>query len=798
VKEHSGITDRGTPRGRLFRKYALLLVSLLGIILVPASLVEMYFSYHANKQALLRIQKSEALVAAAKIEQFITEVERHVSVIAESQWDAPPEQRMLDYLRLLRQVPAVTDVSYLDAAGKEQFRVSRLALDVMASQEDLSRDPRFVEAKSRKSYFGPVYFREQSEPTMTFSTSGSGSDGGVVVAELNLKFIWEVISRIKVGQAGHAYVVDASGNLIADPDISMVLRKTNLSSLAQVRAAQSAERAADSVEAATIADDFRGQRVLTAHAAITPLGWLVFLEQPVGEAFKPVYASIVRSVLLLLAGLGLSVLASLVLARKIVRPIRVLQAGAAVIGAGDLGHRIEVRTGDELEALAQEFNRTAAQLQESYANLEQKVQERTRELTEALEQVQALAEVSRAVGSTLDLETVLNTIVARAVQLSATRGGVIYEYDEATQQFQVRGSHRVEEEVVEALRAVPLRLGEGAVGKAATIRKPVEVTDVLNEEQYDVARIRGVFERLGLRSVLALPLLLERQIMGGLVIWRRETGSFAPEVVNLLETLATQSVLAIQNARLFREIEEKGRQLEIASKHKSQFLANMSHELRTPLNAILGYTKLITNNIYGEVPGKIRDVLERVELSGQHLLDLINDVLDVSKIEAGQLILSLNDYSMQDVVQTVFTALNPLAEGKALALKVVIAPDLPRARGDERRIAQVLMNLIGNAIKFTDAGEVRVQATVSNGSFLVSVSDTGPGIPAADQQRIFEEFQQADSSSTRKKGGTGLGLSIAKRIIELHGGRLSVESRPGEGSTFSFTLPTRVERRQAQ
>ncbi len=426
----------------------------------------------------------------------------------------------------------------------------------------------------------------------------------------------------------------------------------------------------------------------------------------------------------------------------------------------------------------------------------QELQARTRELGRSVEELKALGDVSRAVSSTLDLETVLNTIVARAIQLSATSGGVIYEYDEVAHEFHLRGSHRLEEELVDVLRAAPIHLGEGAVGKAAVMRAPVQVTNILDEREYDVARIRAIFDRLGYRSVLAVPLLLEQRIMGGLVVWRQEPGRFAPDVVNLLQTFAAQSVLAIQNARLFRDIEEKGRQLEIASTHKSQFLANMSHELRTPLNAILGYTKLIINNIYGEVPGKIRDVLERVEQSGRHLLSLINDVLDVSKIEAGQLVLSLGEYSMTEVIHTVVTAVEALAAEKKLSLKITASPDLPRGKGDERRLAQAVLNLVSNAIKFTDVGEVRVQATASDGSFLVSVSDTGPGISSADQQRIFEEFQQADSSSTRKKGGTGLGLSIAKRIIELHGGRLWVESTPGEGSTFSFMLPIRAERRE--
>ena len=252
-------------------------------------------------------------------------------------------------------------------------------------------------------------------------------------------------------------------------------------------------------------------------------------------------------------------------------------------------------------------------------------------------------------------------------------------------------------------------------------------------------------------------------------------------------------MLAIQNARLFSEIEEKGRQLEIASRHKSQFLANISHELRTPLNAILGYTELILDGIYGEPTEKMDGVLRRVQANGKHLLGLINDVLDLSKIEAGQLTLSVADYSMTEVVQSVFTAVEPLATEKNLALKVELLPGLPVGRGDERRIAQVLLNLVGNAIKFTDAGEVAIKASAVNGSFEVAVSDTGPGVAPADQQKIFEEFHQADNSSTRKKGGSGLGLSISKRIVEMHGGRMWVESELNRGSKFSFALPIRTK-----
>jgi signal transduction histidine kinase len=473
--------------------------------------------------------------------------------------------------------------------------------------------------------------------------------------------------------------------------------------------------------------------------------------------------------------------------------VPMLRDGRA-IGALSVGRRAPGLFPASLIGLLQTFADQAVIAIEN-VRLFQELEARTRELAHSVEELQALSEVGRAVSSTLDLPTVLATIVARAVQLSGTSGGVIYEYDDATQEFQLRASHRTEEELVDVLRARPVRLGEGATGQAALRREPVEVADTLDDQQFQVTPLlRSTLNQLGYRSILGIPLLGEQRILGALTVWRREPGHFPPETVNLLQTFATQSALAIQNARLFREIEAKGRELEVASRHKSQFLANMSHELRTPLNAILGYTELMVDGIYGELPQKAGDVMTRIERSGKHLLGLINDVLDLSKIEAGQLELALADYSLAEVVHAVVTQVESLAAEKGLTLHASAAPDLPAGRGDERRLAQVLLNLVGNAIKFTETGAVRIAARGDGDAFVVSVTDTGPGIAGADQQRIFEEFQQADSSSTRKKGGTGLGLSIAKRIVELHGGRIWVESTVGRGSTFSFRVPVRVER----
>ena len=425
------------------------------------------------------------------------------------------------------------------------------------------------------------------------------------------------------------------------------------------------------------------------------------------------------------------------------------------------------------------------------ARLLNELRDRTTQLGRSVEELRALGDVSQAVNSTLDLKTVLDTIVAKAVQLSGAEAGTIYEFDEHQRDLLFRSTYGMDDSVIAALKEHHIGISEPTIDQAVRSHAPVQISDV---REIPMTPARDITSRAGYRALLVVPLLARDHVVGVLVVRRKVPGAFPQDTVDLLKTFAAQSVLAIQNAHLFTEIDEKSRQVEIASQHKSQFLANMSHELRTPLNAILGYTELILDNIYGETPDKMREVLDRLQANGKHLLGLINDVLDLSKIEAGQLTLDLADYSLKDVVHTVLVAVESLATGKKLALTVDVAPNLPRGRGDERRLAQVLLNLVGNAIKFTDKGEVTIKATISDGSFTVAVRDTGPGIAASDQGKIFEEFQQADNSATKRKGGTGLGLAIAKRIIAMHGGRIWVESDVGKGSTFAFTIPVTVER----
>jgi GAF domain-containing protein len=422
----------------------------------------------------------------------------------------------------------------------------------------------------------------------------------------------------------------------------------------------------------------------------------------------------------------------------------------------------------------------------------QELEARTRELARSVEELKALGEVGQTVSSTLDLQTVLSTIVGHAVQLSGTSGGVIYEYDEAAENFLLRASYRMEEALVEALREAPIRLGEGATGRAAMIRAPVQVPDTLDEREYTGARLRTMLAQLGYRSVLAVPLLREEKIMGALTVWRKEAGSFSPEIVNLLQTFATQSALAIQNARLFREIEEKSKQIEAANRHKSEFLANMSHELRTPLNAIIGFSEVLGERMFGELNEKQAEYTDDILSSGRHLLSLINEILDLSKVEAGRMELELTKFDLPLAIDNARTFVRERATKHGINLDVVVDERLGDYVGDERKIKQILLNLLSNAVKFTpEGGRIGIEAKQADGSIEISVSDTGIGIAPQDQPKIFEEFRQVGSDYAHKVEGTGLGLTLAKKFVELHGGKIWVKSEVGKGSTFSFTLPER-------
>ena len=766
-------------RRGLFGKYVFLFVGLVVLVLVINGALETWFMYRETTAQLMKGQSEKAEAAGRRIEQLISEVERQTSWATRASVTTI-EQRQTDYGLLLQQVPAIDRLVQLDGKGKEQLRVTRKEV-VVGSGVDYSRDPRFTSTANATVWLSPIYF-DGIDPFMTVAMAHAGRNAGSTVAELNLKILSDFVDPDLMGKDNYAYVVGPVGRLLAHSAADHRLG-TDFSALPQVAAMKAG------TAPVTIGEDPEGRSVVTGGAAIPRMKWYVFFEQPLSKALEPVYALLLRTGGLLAFGMVLAILTGMLLARQMVVPIRALQAGARQLEASDFDHRIDVRTGDEIEEVADQFNRMADQLRDSYGRLEQKVEERTRDLEQSVRELKALEELGRALASSLDLKSVLATIVTRAVELTQTDAGAIYSYDASQGVFELAEAHGLDQSFQDAARAVRITPGENMMGIAGQMRHPISIPDVSSSQSYP---LKDLTLAAGFHSILVVPLLGPERIFGALVLQRHAPGDFPASTIDLMQTFAHQSVLAMNNARLFREVDQKGRELAIANEHKSQFFANMSHELRTPLNAVLGYSELLVDGLYGPIPPTGLEVLERIQTNGKHLLGLINEVLDISKIEAGQLRLVLDDYSVQAMVETVVASAGSLAQKKGIEVKTVIPADLPAGRGDERRLTQVLLNIVGNAIKFTDTGSVEVSVGAANGEFNIAVRDTGPGIAPEAQARVFDEFQQVDNSITRQKGGTGLGLSIARRLVALHGGRINLQSQIGVGSTFSIVIPVRV------
>jgi signal transduction histidine kinase len=603
-------------KGSLFRKYASVLMLLVGIALIVGGALEVLFNYVETRAQIELRQDVEARAAAGRIRQYLNGIEKQIRDVSQLPWTTgvlEARERRDEFQRLLKLVPAIAEIRSADPFGRERVRVSRIELDELDSNRDLGANSTFAQARRHGTHYSATYFKDGSEPYLTIGVHDGGEEGWVTLAEVNLRFVGDLIRDIRFGRDGRAFVIDGENHLVAHPNVRHVLRKTDLSGFSPVRSLRSATESGVGTSSQTL-DNLDNVRVLTTYAPVGVAGWWVFVEQPTDEAFAPVYASIVRTVILFVFGIVLALAAGYFLARRLSQPILALQQGAARLGSGDLQTRIEVKTGDEVEALANEFNLMAAELQELYTGLERKVAEKTAEL-------------------------------------------------------------------------------EGA------------------------------------------------------------------------------------------------------NRHKSEFLANMSHELRTPLNAVIGFSEVLKERMFGDLNAKQLEYVRDIYSSGQHLLSLINDILDLSKVEAGYMALDIQDFDVPSAVKNCCTLIRERAQRQRLHFECVVDPAVSKWPGDERKFKQVLLNLLTNAVKFTSpGGAVELRAKAEGDWLVVSVRDTGIGISPEDRAAIFKEFHQLRTVGVAKHEGTGLGLALSRRLVELHCGTLTVESIPGRGSTFTASFPGNLRR----
>ncbi|MGX1788377.1 ATP-binding protein [Bosea sp. NPDC055332] len=630
IERGTGASSRGPhPRGGLARKYAIFVGIAICLALGLNAAVTTFSAFSDQKALLVRVQQEQARAAAQRIGAFVAEIMGHLDWAAQSgAGNSSSEERRLDGLRLLRQVPAILELRLIDPAGREQLLLSRFAKDRTGSGIDWSADPGVLAAREQGSFYGDVEFRRGSEPHMVLLRRSASAPNWVAQATVNLVFIRDLVSRLKVGEAGRAYIVTRSGRLIAHPDLRFVLRNTNLADLVN------AHGAAGDRGAGLLVTDVEGRRVLSVMAAVPALDWNVVVDLPESEAFAPIYASILRSLALLAITLVIAVLAGIVLSRKLVAPIKALGAGAARIGQGQLDERIDIRTGDELQELGEQFNLMAQRLAESRTVLEDRVAVRTEALAKALE-------------------------LASAGQKAA----------------------------------------------------------------------------------------------------------------------------------------------EEATRAKSRFLAVVGHDIRTPLAGVLGVLELIDR---GRLSQRDRRLVTMAAASGEALVDLANATLDLSRLEAGTEGLDPRDFELGVLLGGAAALMRPLAEQKGLALTLRRPPDGMRLHGDAGKIHRILVNLLRNAISFTERGEVELGAELQSaqpgkgGELMLTVRDTGIGIDPAMQGAIFRDFVQVDPETGRRNGGVGLGLAICNKLAELMGGSISVVSASGQGSTFSVNLPIAAAKAAAQ
>jgi class 3 adenylate cyclase/HAMP domain-containing protein len=543
------VKDRvGFLREGLFAKYVVALVGLVVFVLAVNGAIETWITYRGIKSSLNDGMSEKAEATAKRIQQSLSDLERQISWVTRASSDTR-DRRRDDYAQLLRQVPQVSQLSLLNAQGREQLRMTRQTV-TLDSNADFSRDVRLTETLSRGTSFAPAYLRGERPFT---SIALSHADGSITIAEVDLDFLSEFLIDAQVGKVAFAYVTDARGDVLAASSTGPEVGK-NLSKLPQVQAVSKPGGVAPAS-----GTDTKGNAVLTTSSLVPKLGWHVFFEQETAQALTPIRDQLVRIALLIGLGLVVAIIAGIIMARRMLVPITALQAGARRLGAGDFGHRIEVKTSDELEELAHQFNGMAGQLAETYSNLEAKVNERTRDLAQSINELKVLEEVGRAVASSLDLNAVLPTVAARALEITHADAVLIYGYDAGNHQFNLTESIGIDKSAEGGHRAIDA--DHSSLGEAATTGEPIAIPQLGETPEHP---LRDVALEAGFNSVLVVPLVDQTGILGSLVVLRQNAGEFSANLIGLMKTFAHQAVLAMRNARLFTEVDHKSRELQTA------------------------------------------------------------------------------------------------------------------------------------------------------------------------------------------------------------------------------------------